>query len=138
MRTGKLKSWVILAPEFSSPSITHLSHHIDYFGVETAQQSSEVLHAIDHRCVINFVYVILVKQQAIRFRPFSSNQFRGESLGPVELIRQDNSGGSNEERRRHQGKLFCESMMRDLNRSRLRKYASQDGFQKPLETVLSA
>src|SRR5216683_1242488 len=65
---------------------------------------------------MNFVHVILKVIAMAEYRPYS--------------------GAGDRERQQHQDILCCQSVMRNFDRSRLSHSASQDGFEKALETVL--
>src|SRR5216683_4570237 len=110
---------------------------VNHFGVEAAEQSAEVFGAIHDGCVVNFVHVILVEEQLVELRQFSGDQFGRESLGAIKFVSEPNARRDNGKRQHHQDDFFSHGVVRDLDHSRLRYYAGQDGFEKPLETVLA-
>src|SRR5215470_12460390 len=52
---------------------------VDDFRVETAEERSEVLGAVDEERIVDFVDVILVKEELVETRHFSGYKFGGNS-----------------------------------------------------------
>ena len=73
----------------------------------------------------------------VEFRPFPGGQFRSDSLGPVEVVRQPDSRAGNGEGRQHQDVFDGQLVLADLLRSRLGHNARQYGLEKLLESGVS-
>src|SRR5262252_1127179 len=79
---------------------------VDDFGIELAEQRANIFRTVHEQGVVNFVNVIFVDQHSVEAAHSSSDQFRSESLGAVELVRQPDASDRRSNGGEHQ-EIFC-------------------------------